>query len=85
MTRDQFLSRQRNGGKPYYIDGWYEITDSFSTPDGFFKLWNWAKEQEWFGDFWYNEDVLTHEDIVLFINPDCFASVIAEYLGFKEE
>lgn len=65
-----------------FIDG---ITD-FSTPDGFFKAWNWAREQEWWGKFtatftidgiqtpWIPEDI---------IDPTNFANALAEFLKAK--
>jgi hypothetical protein len=56
--------------------------NNFSTPDGFFKLWKWAQEQEW----WENFRMLTftgatwigHED--RFINPDRFADAVYAFL-----
>jgi len=54
---------------------------NFSTPDGFFKLWEWSQKQEWWvhwgtknGDYGIP---LIQE---LFINPDRFANAVYVYL-----
>jgi hypothetical protein len=56
----------------------------FSTPDGFFKLWNWAKEQNWWEQFLIKHcqaSQYTHIAIdIKYINPDRFANVIYEFL-----
>lgn len=57
----------------------------FSTPDGFFKLWRWAIEQEWWNDFinsiggwtvWIEPEKI--------IDPETFAKAIANYLKERE-
>lgn len=59
--------------------------NNFSTPDGFFKLWNWVNAQDWIEDFeykigqgergWYYKTS---------INPDNYANEVYEYLN-KED
>lgn len=60
------------------------VQNDFSTPDGFFKLWNWAQGQEWWRKFQHyhegftvNVDYFFHEDI---INPDRFADAVDKFL-----
>lgn len=58
---------------------------NFSTPDGFFKLWNWAKEQEWWEDWkeskeYRNLDGAYIINMEFFIHPDRFANAIYEFL-----
>jgi hypothetical protein len=66
MTRDQFLTEMM--GECWHEWGcslklesvacikcgesFFDNTD-FSTPEGFFRLWNYCKEQEWWGEFIY--------------------------------
>ena len=67
-----------------------DIRTDFSTPEGFFKLWNWAIEQEWWpqvigelvADKWDGplRNVFSSESIARAINPDNFANAIYEYL-----
>jgi len=62
---------------------------SFSTWEGFGKLWEWVQKQEWFCDFyWYylitddgRDEHLVH---IAKINPDCFALAVYEYLKENE-
>lgn len=65
--------------------------NNFSSPDGFFKLWNWAIEQDWWCKFSkscissnekYKRIVSWHVDINL-INPERFAKAVYEYLKEK--
>lgn len=66
--RDKFLTEQM--GECWHIGylsvgchdaircdkcGWdfYDNND-FSTPDGFFKLWNWCQTQDWFEYLFWN-------------------------------
>lgn len=61
---------------------------NFSTPDGFFKLWEWVQKQnEWANEFIYiffedswksgltNSQFIYHQ-----INPDRFADAVCAYL-----
>ena len=69
-----------------------EMNLDFSTPEGFFKLWNWAKEQEWWTIFRKSQihrKIVKHDrgekDIwglipAELINPDTFANAIYNYL-----
>lgn len=54
----------------------------FSTPNGFFQLWNWAQKQEWWID--YGQGLTGNWDSVgnwrQYINPDKFADAVHEYL-----
>lgn len=59
------------------------ITD-YSTAKGFFKLWEWSIEQEWWDTFLidngrYNDncEIFINENL---INPEEFAKAVAEYL-----
>ena len=58
---------------------------NFSTPDGFVKLWNWAKSQEWWDNFWSItfDDYLEATDVIEMINPNLFANALYEYLKGK--
>jgi hypothetical protein len=68
---------------------------NFNTENGFFKLWNWAIKQDWFGEvalalnhhlkFFgsYHEDSM--KDIgTYYINPDRFSKAIYKYLSGEE-
>jgi len=60
---------------------------NFSTWNGFGKLWNWAKSQDWWKNF--QSDNIAHPGGYAginsdFINPDEFAKVVYEYLKNKE-
>lgn len=70
--------------------------NDFFSSEGFFKLWDWAQNQEWFGDclLWISSVRVTcgtcgefpskmyHEvsDIKEIINPDRFATSVYEFL-----
>jgi len=72
---------------------------NFSTTEGFFKLWNFCKEQEWWEEFVDNyviiEDSMEkipegykgtewwHRMLNWIINPDTFANAIACFKGWK--
>ena len=67
----------------------YSINTDFSTPDGFFKLWNWAQTQDWFCDLavWLQRtgraQVNEYGGIWLcdlIINPERFAAAVYEFL-----
>jgi hypothetical protein len=76
--------------------GFLQYTD-FSTPEGFFKLWNFCKEQEWwvkFHDFnggriiQYENELIPDIEIYInpyLINPNTFANAVAKFRGWKEE
>jgi len=53
----------------------------FSTPDGFFKLWDWAQKQEWF-ELFRNTEMMSMHLIKGFswVNPDKFADTVYEFL-----
>ena len=56
---------------------------NFSTPEGFFKLWNWAIEQEWWWKFRNSiltGDAFDYQNIEHIINPDNLANAIEKYL-----
>lgn len=66
----------------------------FSTWAGFGKLWEWAQQQEWWGDFVAQLDILgigcfkpdmkqTMLDCFRFVSPDRFANAVYEYLKQK--
>lgn len=102
MTRDQFLTEKVLGDYwetcvGLYRDGkkvkdYQEKNPNFSTPEGFFKLWNFCKEQEWWEEFVNDvvEDISEnniggkgqewwHRFIDYFINPDTFADAIYNF------
>jgi len=57
------------------------VTD-FSTGDGFFKLWNWSREQVWWGNFLeYFHCNYPGTLITYLIDPDTFANLIYQYIG----
>lgn len=69
--------------------------NNFSTPDGFFKLWNWAKEQEWWCLFLDEENcgehcLSAHGDELFqiygeYINPNLFADALYKFLSERSE
>jgi len=72
----------------YYIDP-ASLNIDLSTPNGFFWVWNRAKQKEWWGEFvikWMGTNIcICGEDYhlfidELFINPDRFADALAEFL-----
>lgn len=68
----------------------------FSTPEGFFKFWNWAQEQEWWDEFMCDqgcslraevEAIVPDEKIryvysprIELIHPDRFADAVYNFL-----
>lgn len=61
---------------------------------GFFKVWDWAKEQNWWEHFEWDALAKYQEKngitgIALYhqwlINKDTFPVLVAEYLGYKKE
>ncbi len=102
QERDKFLTEKVLGGKHYNSIGekhFYWIPDSFgmmtndpviipdfSTPEGFFKLWNAAKEKDWWlsDAFFASLDSMLLKkrkvDMNLFIHPDRFADAIYKFL-----
>jgi hypothetical protein len=59
----------------------------FSTPDGFFKLWDWAQEQDWWtvgSPFWGGYTAYKSQGRFMigdaFINPNHFADAVFKYL-----
>ena len=91
MKRDQFLTEMMgecwhewDGGCSYICDKCnkkYKHNPNFSTSNGFFKLWNFCKEQEWWMKFIYKKIFIGHEPD---INPETFANAIAKFKGWKE-
>lgn len=62
-----------------------ECNFDFSTPEGFFKLWNWAAEQDWWQHFIERVTVghFKVRDIISIINPTVFADEVWGYLSTK--
>ena len=63
-----------------HCGSWASVNlNNFFTPEGFFKLWNAAKEKDWWESFldqlpymgFYLEDI---------VNPDRFANAVYEFL-----
>ena len=60
----------------------------YHTPDGFFACWDWAKEQEWFTKFVFDNygGYCSYQLIARWhipsslISPETFATVLAEWL-----
>ena len=63
----------------------YKINNDFSTPEGFFKLWNFAIEQDWWEDFLekgkYGDPMFDCRISSEIINPERFAKAAYEYLN----
>jgi len=62
--------------------------NDFSTPDGFFKLWDWAINQKWWVWFWdekFNTKEFDYQVVINHINPDNFANAIYDFLKEREE
>ena len=104
MNRDQFLTEMIG-------ECWHDISidrtrsfqvqfyknNNFFTPEGFFKLWNFCKEQEWwvkFHDFnggriiQYENELIPDIEIYInpyLINPNTFANAVAKFRGWKKE
>ena len=76
--RDNFLMEAM--GVSYFIN--------FSTSEGFFKLWNYIKEKDWFDDFlikngWFRLDekgnfIMVHTH---WVNPDKVADAVYKFLN----
>jgi hypothetical protein len=77
MTRDEFLCDKMGYKVPY------SNPQFFSTPDGFFKLWEWASQQEWFIVFACPGIAKDHWIQTCYINPDYFADAVSRYLGWE--
>jgi len=69
-----------------FADKRHGINTDFSTPDGFFKLWNWAQKQEWWLESadWLNGGLNTMHVYEYLINPNRFAAMVYNYLREKE-
>lgn len=54
----------------------------FSTPDGFFKLWNYTSTKDWFFDFkfWFSKASGEYSIDHKLINPDVFANELLKYI-----
>lgn len=64
-------------------DELYTFTfNNFSTPDGFFKLWNWAQEQEWFIPFTFKMSMIgdSYHMRTDIIHPDRFSNAVYKFL-----
>jgi len=63
---------------------------NFSTPEGFFKLWNFCKEQEWWEDAGLDATGIIFKVTngklidISYIDPDTFANAIAKFRGWKD-
>lgn len=75
-------ARDTVGETTFHKQPWerYRIKITFSTWDGFGKLWNWSKTQEWWADF-MSRDVDTVDFYELLIDPDHYADAIYELLA----
>lgn len=68
-------------GKEWYPDS----NNDFTTPDGFFKLWNWSKKQKWWNSFWrytFN-DPLDADDAMYLVHPERLAIAIHAFIKDK--
>ena len=59
--------------------------NDFFTPDGFFKLWEWAQEQDWWDHFYETRLCTTvkHNTFQLrreYVNPKLFAEEVMRFL-----
>lgn len=60
----------------------------FFTAEGFFKLWNWAQEQDWWSKFFLDHSVSKYtphrvwskKQVKVLINPDRFAPAVYDFL-----
>ena len=64
--------------------------NNFLTWEGFGKLWQWANEQEWIGEFiyWYNSNMVIDEErlhtiLSDLVDPEFFAKAVVEFLQEK--
>lgn len=74
---------------PYQV---YHQNINFSTPDGFFKLWNWSQKQEWWDIFimrnrgcWDDGEDNSPTINSYLINPDHFADTVNVFLKENEK
>lgn len=61
--------------------------NDFSTPNGFFKLWNWSQKQEWWLEFWLQDDLGLQYGLMgmlAFIDPNRFADAVYKFLKEKD-
>ena len=63
---------------------WEFIQHDFSTPEGFFKLWNAAKEKDWWPKFMFDADGHAKTPIMVLINPDHLANALEAFLKERE-
>jgi hypothetical protein len=57
------------------------IAINFATPESFFKLYNWAKEQDWWRDFLDYSRIMCKVSILeSIINPTRFSTAIYRFL-----
>jgi hypothetical protein len=99
--RDKFLTEQmgecwhKPEDKPHfarciYCDSVTYENTSFSTPDGFFKLWNWAQKQGWYKSLKRfvlekRSDMASYQIIPdHLIHPDRFADAAYKYLKERD-
>jgi len=71
-------------GRPENYKNWasarYEhMFNDFSTWEGFGKLWEWSLKQEWWPKF---KNYLVHRGLTVadFVQPECFAKTVYEFL-----
>jgi hypothetical protein len=106
-NRDKFITEMLGGcwhdftyasNKIGYVCKWCEQKktkvkrNNFSTPEGFFKLWNFCKEQEWWGSFIQSLGfsvgyhwVEGYEALIRLIDDKgTFANAVARFRGWKE-
>jgi len=55
-----------------------------STPDGFFKLWEWGQKQEWWSVFYYLVTYGEDASLQHIIHPDRFADAVYEFLKGRD-
>jgi hypothetical protein len=66
------------------------IRINFDSPDGFFKLWNWAQGQEWWVEFirehyTYTANTRSWELVDSLVHPTRFADAVYDYLRANEK
>ena len=62
----------------------YPHRQTFSTSDGFFKLWEWSQQQEWWYDFLNKDQCFGFAVSIELVNPDRFADAIYQFLKERE-
>ena len=69
----------------YWWDKMKELRTDFSTWEGFGKLWEWSRNQEWWRDFagqWeYLDSSLFTTALDEMINPETFSNSIYDFLN----